>query len=163
MTWFTHGSGLVTCYWWVLLPVLAISTIFMAGLELPIYRQSLFSCRIRIWSQNSNIPPAPCVITSFAIRHVIKDWLQCQELIIKYWHCIQRCIWHLQQFLALFCTCTHQHMEFWGKLFWALLYTYNVMCSRYCMMILTRVFMWNGWYNVKIHKLHHCVSIISNA
>jgi len=64
---------------------------------------------------------------------------------------------------ALFCTCTHQYLEFWGKLFWALLYTSNMMCSVHCMMVLTMESLRNRWYIVKIHKHNCCVSVKGNT
>jgi len=64
---------------------------------------------------------------------------------------------------ALFCTCTHQYLGFWGKLFWALLYTSNMMCSVHCMMVLTMESLRNRWYIVKIHKHNCCVSVKGNT
>lgn len=64
---------------------------------------------------------------------------------------------------ALFCTCTYQYLEFWGKLFLALLYTSNMMCSVHCMMILHIESLRNGWYLVKICMHHCCVYIKGNT
>ena len=64
---------------------------------------------------------------------------------------------------ALFCTCAHQYLDFWGKLFWALLCTSNMMCSVHCMMVLPMVSLRNGWYMVKICMHHSCVPIKGNT
>jgi len=65
----------------------------------------------------------------------------------------------LMQFQALFCTCRDQYLEIWCKLFWALLYTSNVMCSMCQLIRTTTTSLWNEWYGVKktLYKFNHCV------
>ena len=67
------------------------------------------------------------------------------------------------EFQVLFCICTHQYLEFCGKLFWILLYTCNVVCSMYCMMVLAILCLPNEWYQAKIGVFHCCVSIMPNT
>jgi len=53
----------------------------------------------------------------------------------------------------------NQYLEIWCKLFWALLYTSNVMCSMCQLIRTTTTSLWNEWYGVKktLYKFNHCV------
>ena len=54
-------------------------------------------------------------------------------------------------------------MEFWGKLFWLLLYPSNMMYSMHCMMLFVMMFPQNRWCMVKICTCHQWVSIRGNT
>ena len=68
---------------------------------------------------------------------------------------------------ALFHICTHQYWEFWGNLFWALLYTCNVVCSMCCVIIVAMLFLPNEWYQANKYPtsyLMHCfISALTNT
>ena len=44
------------------------------------------------------------------------------------------------------CLCTDKDLEFWGELFWTILYTSNVMCLICCMVVLIMLSLLNVWY-----------------
>ena len=79
------------------------------------------------------------------------NWYAWRNLVTM-WLCI-RVNSMLPLSCALSCMCTYQYLEFWGKLFWSLLYPSNVMCYMHCMIVLAILAWTNDQYEAKICTL----------